>query len=172
MCTLQNLKYLWQVVHAFLTHHTLLDQKIHKRQKAHHESAQHVRICLMWHCADTEDLVNIQFNSTFVVDVESIILTSTRDVVTISCQADKVLLVDMTCRLEKMHICHQTRCSHHLWRIGRNDSDSHSTAWVGSRWRQRRCPRCWGTWRRTQPYGDPWTRLVAAWWTWTRKIMG
>ena len=44
-------------------------------------------------------VTNIQFNPTFVVDVEPVILTPACDVVTISCQANKVLLINMTCRV-------------------------------------------------------------------------
>ena len=151
MCTVLNLKYLWQVVPAFLTHHTLLDQKILR-------SLQNVRICLMWghRCRHREGQVNIPNNPTFVVDVEPVILTPACDVVTVSCQADKVLLINMTCRVKNMHICHQKIwCSHHLWRTGRSDFDSHSTTSAGSPWRQRRCPHCSGTWRMTLPCGDP-----------------
>ena len=58
-------------------------------------------------CRHREGQVNIQFNPTFVVDVEPVILTPACDVVTVSCQANKVLLINMTCRVKNMHICHQ-----------------------------------------------------------------
>ena len=39
---------------------------------------------------------DIRYNFTFVVDVESVVLTAAGDVVSVCSQANKVLLIDMT----------------------------------------------------------------------------
>ena len=45
--------------------------------------------------------LKLQFLFTFVVNVESVILTPARDVVAISCQANKILLIHVTCQEKK-----------------------------------------------------------------------
>ena len=112
---------------------------------------------------------SIEFTFTFVVNVEPVILTPARDIVAVSRQANKILLVHMACKEKNIqtYLLKTGQCTlFHLWRIEHSDSDSRSRAWAGSQWRQRQYPRCWGTWRRTRPFGDPWTRSGAAWWTW------
>ena len=48
------------------------------------------------HETSESDISDIRYNFTFVVDVEPVILTAAGDVVSISSQANKVLLIDVT----------------------------------------------------------------------------
>ena len=48
------------------------------------------------HRTPSSEISDIRYKFTFVVDVESVILAAAGDVVPVSSQANKVLLIDMT----------------------------------------------------------------------------